>query len=251
MSKKLPVTVCMLCLNEEDRLGKTLRAVDEFAEWLIHDTGSSDRSVEMGQAAGAAVQARPWEGFSKTRISHFEEATQPWVLWIDADEVITPELVQELRALFADGIDLEHQAYELNRMIYFEGQWIKHGDWFPDWNVRLFRQGSWQMEERSVHESLEIDGSVGQLENYLEHHSFRSWADKEARSEKYAKLWAEMQLAKGKKSSLLSSNMRGLWKFLRGYVLKRGFLDGRLGWLVALSNARETTLKYSLLRRKN
>jgi len=247
MSSKLPISVCMLCLNEADRLPKTLKQVDAFAEWLIYDTGSTDNSIELGKKAGATVLERPWEGFSITRIKHFEEASQPWILWIDADEVVTPELVEELRQLFANGIDLEHNGYWLNRMIQFEGKWIRHGDWFPDWNVRLFRQGEWSMEEREVHESLEIRGSIDRVHSPLEHHSFRSWEDKEARSLKYAKLWAEMQLKKGKSSSTPAAFFRGIWKFLRGFIVKKGFLDGAIGFQIAVSNAKETYLKYSLL----
>lgn len=249
MSEKLPITVCMLSLNEADRLPLTLVPVEHFAEWLIYDTGSTDESIQIARDAGATVVERPWEGFSVTRIHHFKAATQPWILWIDADEVITPALVDELKALFSSGIDLEHQAYKLNRMIQFEGKWIRHGDWFPDWNVRLFRQGTWSMEERAVHESLEINGTIGEVQNYLEHHSFRSWEDKEKRSEKYAKLWAEMQKEKGKSAGALDPSLRAVWKFIRGYFLKAGFLDGAMGFKVALSNAKETKLKYSLLRK--
>jgi len=239
----------MLCLNEEDRLPRTLTNVKEFAQWLIFDTGSTDQSIQIARDAGAEVEQHPWEGFSLTRIKHFKQASQEWVLWIDADETITDELVAELRALL--NTTPAHAAYRLNRMIYFEGKWIKHGDWFPDWNIRLFQRGSWSMEERTVHESLEIDGSVGELQTPLEHHSFRSWDDKNQRSAKYAELWAQMQHEKGKKASTLSPITRGLWKFIRGYFLKAGILDGIIGFKIALSNAQESHLKYTLLRKMN
>jgi len=246
MPSPLPISVCMLCLNEEDRLPKTLAPVKEFAQWLIVDTSSVDNSISIARDAGAEVIERPWEGFSITRIKHFKEASQEWILWIDADEVIAPELIKELRELFNESP--KHTAYKLNRMIYFEGKWIKHGDWFPDWNVRLFHRDCWSMEERAVHESLEIDGTIGKLRTPLEHYSFRSWEDKEQRSTKYARLWAEMQAKKGKQTSPLSPITRGIWKFIRGYFLKLGFLDGKIGFQIALSNAKETYLKYQLLR---
>ena len=249
--EKLPVTVCMLCLNEADRLPRSLAAVGHFAEWLVFDTGSEDDSKEIARTAGATVRERPWEGFSRTRMRHFQEAGQPWILWVDADEVVTPELVEELRGLFQGGTEPPCQAYRLNRMIFFEGRWIRHGDWFPDWNVRLFRQGVWSMEERAVHESVRVEGSVGELASLLEHHSFRSWADKEERSRKYAVLWAGMAAERGRSCGPLSPILRAVWKFIRGYVLKQGFLDGAPGLRIALSNARETALKYRLLRGKS
>ena len=236
----------MLTLNEEDRLPLTLVPVQEFAQWLIVDTGSTDSSIAMARKAGAEVIQRPWEGYSITRMKHFQQASQEWILWIDADEVITPALMEELRQLFSS--PPKHRAYKLNRMIYFEGKWIKHGDWFPDWNIRLFHRDSWSMEERAVHESLDIQGSVGELQAPLEHHSFRSWQDKEQRSAKYAELWAKMQSEKGKKASRLAPLTRGIWKFIRGYILKAGILDGKIGFQIALSNAKETYLKYQQLR---
>lgn len=250
MHKPLPISVCMLSLNEADRLTKTLAPVDAFAEWLIFDTGSTDNSIQIAKDAGATVVEHPWEGFSKTRIAHFQQASQEWILWIDADELITDSLIKELQELFS--AQQEHSAYKLNRMIYFEDHWIRHGDWFPDWNVRLFHKDKWHMEERAVHESLEIEGSVGELHSPLEHYSFRSWQDKEQRSEKYAHLWAEMQATKGKKCTCISPLSRSVWKFIRGYVLKAGFLDGLIGLKIALSNAKETHRKYQLLyRQKN
>ncbi len=239
----------MLCLNEADRLPRTLTHVERFAQWLIYDTGSTDNSIQIAIDAGAQVEEHPWEGFSVTRIKHFQNASQEWILWIDADETITDDLIEELEQLFSN--PLEYAAYRINRMIYFDGKWVKHGDWFPDYNVRLFHRDCWSMEERAVHESLEINGKVGTLNSLLEHHSFRSWEDKEQRSARYAELWATMQHEKGKKASPLSPVTRALWKFFRGYFLKNGFMDGRIGWRIALSNAKETHLKYTLLRSAN
>ncbi len=249
MESPLPISVCTLCLNEADRLPRTLQQVDKFAQWLIFDTGSTDNSIQLARDAGAEVEEHSWEGFSVTRIKHFSRASRDWILWIDADETITPELLDELKQLFSK--PLEHAAYRINRMICFEGKWIKHGDWFPDYNVRLFHRDCWSMEERAVHESLDIKGTIGTLEALLEHHSFRSWEDKEQRSVRYAELWATMQAEKGKKASAFSPAFRAGWKLFRGFILKRGFLDGPMGWRVALSNARETHLKYSLLRQEN
>ena len=132
--------------------------------------------------------------------------------------------------------------------MYFEGKWIRHGDWFPDRVTRLFRADSWSMPLREIHESVEIDGSTGQLRETVPHYSYLDWADRQNRAEKYASLWAARQNRLGKSTSPLGPPLRAAWKLFRGLVIKRGFLDGAIGWKVAWSNSREVYLKYRLLR---
>ena len=249
--KKLPVSVCMLCLNESERLPNALKYLNHFAEWLVYDTGSTDDSANIARKMGATVASVTWEGFSRTRVRHFREARENWILWLDADEFLTEKGIEELQHVFENGEAELYDAFRLNRMIYFQGKWIRHGDWFPDWNVRLFRSNCWDMEDRSVHESLQINGKIGRLEEHLEHHSFTSWEDKERRSHKYAKLWAEMESEKGKRAAWWTPYLRGAWKFLKGFFVKKGFLDGIMGLRIAISNARETHLKYRLLKRQS
>lgn len=177
-------------------------------------------------------------------------ATQPWILWIDADEFITPDFVEELKALFSGGTDLSHSAFEVNRLMRFDGKWIRHGDWFPDRVTRLFRRDSWKMPERQVHESLEIDGTTGRIGAILPHYSYRSHDDRERRVESYTELWVEQQSQAGKRASLFSAPSRATWKFFRGLILKKGFLDGRIGFWIAWSNASEVFLKYKKLHER-
>ena len=165
----------MLTLNEEDRLTMSLPKLDIFSEVIIFDSGSTDNTRCLCEKIGAKIYDVKWEGFGTTRRKLFEAATQPWILWLDADEVITDELSDELKALFSK--ELKYDAYEVNRMVFFEGSWIRHGEWFPDWNTRLFKNDVWKMDDRAVHESLEINGSIGKLNKLLEHHSFRNWED--------------------------------------------------------------------------
>ena len=133
----LPVSVCIMVLNEEDRLERCLSRVNGFAEVVVLDTGSTDRSVAICREHGVDVHETRWEGYGKTRKKLFSLATQPWILWLDADELITDELAVELEALFAGPIGLD--AFEINLIVYFQGKWVRHGDWFPGWHVRLFK----------------------------------------------------------------------------------------------------------------
>lgn len=249
MSSRLPITVCTLCLNEEDRLASCLALADQFEEWIVLDTGSTDRSLEIAEEFAIRLEKTEWAGFSETRVTHFQMATQPWILWIDADEFMTQEFVDELRNLVQGETPPPHAAYSVNRLMRFEDRWIRHGDWFPDRVTRLFRSDSWSMPERAVHESLDINGTTGALKTPLPHYSYRDREDRQKRVEKYIRLWAEQQKLAGKKVSAGTPFLRGAWKLFRGLILKRGFLDGRTGVWIAWSNAAEVYRKYALLRR--
>lgn len=241
----MPISVCILTLNEEDNLKRTLPPLaGRFAEIVVFDSGSTDRSIEMCKVAGATVHEVQWEGFGTTRRKLFEAATQPWILWLDADEVITPALLDEISGLFADG-EPEKKAYSVNRMVFFEGKWIRHGEWFPDWVMRLFPADCWEMIELDVHESVKVSCPTGRLRNLIEHYSFKDWADLEKRSQKYAKLWAGEKSKTGRTPPSGGMVIARSWvRFVKGYIIKRGFLDGSHGRRIALSIAKEVRAKY-------
>ena len=183
----LPISVCILTLNEEENLLRTLAPLKgRFAEILVFDSGSTDRSIEMCEEAGATVHEVEWQGFGTTRRKLFEQASQPWILWLDADEVITEALFAEISDLFAS--QPEKKAYAINRMVFFEDKWIRHGEWFPDWVMRLYPSDSWEMVELDVHESVKVSCPTDQLQGLIEHYSFRDWEDLEKRSEKICKI---------------------------------------------------------------
>lgn len=243
----LPISVCILTKNEEVNLAKTLPPLaNHFAEIVIFDSGSTDRTVEMCRTAGATVHDVEWQGFGTTRRKLFEAAKQPWILWLDADEVIRPDLIEEIHQLFADSKEPEKYAYWINRMVYFEDKWIRHGEWFPDWVMRLFPADCWKMIELDVHESVEVSCPEAKLKGLIEHYSFRDWQDLEDRSERYAKLWATQRANNTDKSppSDLAIWARSWGRLFKGYLLKAGFLDGSHGWKIALSRAREVRMKY-------
>ena len=246
MPEPLPITVCTLCLNEAGNLPRCLQLREAFDEWIVLDTGSSDNSIAVAEALGARVERSLWLNFSATRRYHFSLARNRWILWIDADEEITPSFVEEIRNLLPR-ID-EHSAYTLNRQMFFQGNWIRHGDWFPDRVTRLFRDGDWTMPERTIHESLTIEGSIGSLKELIPHFSYKSWADRRKRIKAYSKLWAVNELKRGRNVSLATPLLRATWKFFRGFIFRGGILDGWLGFQIAFSNAGEVHRKYRCLR---
>lgn len=248
MKSQLPITVCMLCLDEEKHLAQTLDHVKDFAQWIVLDTGSSDRSIQIAKEAGAQVIERPFEGFSETRKKHFALADQEWILWLDADEELTQDFIDELKDLFKDG-NPAHKAYKMNRIMFFENKWIRHGEWFPDQVTRLFHRDHWSMAYSLVHESVSIDGSVGSLQTPVPHFSYSSWEDRTDRIQRYAVLWAQQHHQQGRYCSFHTPFLRASWRAFRSIVLKAGFLDGLLGIQIGISNGFETYLKYVHLRR--
>jgi glycosyltransferase involved in cell wall biosynthesis len=254
MAEALPVSVCMIVRNEVDRVPATLASLSpggaaRFAEVVVLDTGSDDGTIGACRAAGARVETAAWEGFAATRRRSFALATQAWILWLDADELLTDALHDALTRTFAAGVPAAVGGFEINRMVRFEERWVRHGDWFPDWNLRLFRADAWTMEDRRVHESVRVPGRIERLEGVLEHRSFRDWNDLRRRSARYARLWAEQERARGRRSWIGSAALHGAARFVRGYVVHGGALDGWLGLRIALHNAREAWQKHRLLAR--
>lgn len=248
---KIPVTACLLVKNEEDRLPRVLSSLSCFQEILVFDSGSEDQSIKLCLDFEARVEQVPWEGFGATRKKLFSAVSSPWVFWIDADEVVTKELAKELRALFA-GKGPRHCGYLVNRIVRFQERWIRHGEWFPDWNLRLFRADSWSMEEVAVHERVNLKvGKAERLDGLLEHHTYRSWDDFQSRSDLYVSLWAQEKMASGRNPFFLEGVLRASWKLFRAFILRGGFMEGMLGFRIARTNALEVYNKYKLLELLN
>lgn len=244
-TQKLPISVCMLVKNEEDRLTKSLPPLSIFKEVLVYDSGSTDKSINICKKYDAKVIQGEWRGFPETRKILFAQASQPWIFWLDADEVVTANLSKELSAINFESPHCE--GFEVNRKVFFENKWINHGEWFPDWNIRIFRSDCWQIEHRDVHEGIIIKGTSTRLKGLLEHHSYRNWNDRNLRMEKYSELWAQMKLQEGVKTFIAEGTLRGIWRFFRNYIIKLGFLDGILGLKISISIAKEVNLKYKKL----
>jgi len=244
-AQKLPISVCMLVKNEADRLVKSLPPLSIFEEILVYDSGSTDESIDICKKHHANVIQGEWLGFAETRKILFAQASQPWIFWLDADEVVTAELSKELRSI---NFESPHcQGFALNRKVLFENKWVNHGEWFPDWNIRIFRSDSWKMESRDVHEGIILKGTSERLNGLLEHHSYRDWNDRNSRIKKYAELWAQMKSQQGVSTFAGEGILRAIWRFFRNYIIKLGFLDGVIGFKISISIAKEVNLKYKNL----
>jgi len=230
MAQGLSVTI--ITRNEEERIRRCLEGVSWAQEIVVVDAESTDRTVEIVRAFTPKVFVRPWPGFSAQKNFAIAQATQPWILALDADEWVSPELREEIQAVLeADG---PLDGYYIPRKSFFLGRWIRHGTWFPDYQLRLFRRGRGAFQARSVHEAVEVKGRLGYLKTPLLHFSYHGIGDFVQRSNLYSSLAAQDLIRRGKRISLGDLLLRPLGRFCSMYFLHRGFLDGRHGLLLAI-----------------
>jgi glycosyltransferase involved in cell wall biosynthesis len=222
--------------DEVDRLGPSLASVTWADEVLVADTGSTDGTVELARAAGARVESIPWEGYVATRNRALALAAHDWVLVLDADEQVSPGLVEEIRRAVEspDGV----AAFRMPRLSHVGGQPIRHGVWSPDRKLRLgLRSRGLHAAGGRVHERIEIDGPVRDLSSPILHFPYRDVADAVRKNTLYAHLSALDRFDRGQRGSVLPVFFRPPLEFLKSWILKRGFLDGRAGVGVALLHA--------------
>lgn len=240
------LSVAIITLNEEDYIGQAIDSVQFADEIIVVDSGSTDATVEIAESKGAVVVHQDWLGYGAQKNKALSLCTYEWALSLDADECVTEKLQSEIKKVIAR--DSPYQGYMIPRLSQFIDRFLYHGGWYPDKQVRLVRNGSGQFSLIAVHESLLVEGKVGQLENDLLHFSYKSISDYIQRMDKYSSLAAEMALEKGKKVGNLALVAAIPRKFLEVYILKRGFLDGIHGFTVACLAAFGLFSRYAKIR---
>ena len=210
---------------------------------IVVDSGSTDGSLAIAQQWATRVEHRPWSGFGDQKNHALSLASLPWVLSIDADERVTPELAQEIQAFIGqDGAG--HMAAQLPRLSRYCGRDMHHSGWWPDPVCRLFKRGHGRFSDDLVHEKIICEGPVWRFKCLLLHDSFQNLNQVLHKLNQYSHEGALNLQRKGKQSGLGKAIGHGLWAFFRTYVLKRGFLDGREGFILAVSNAEGTYYRY-------
>lgn len=241
----MSLSIALITFNEVARLPACLASVAFADEVVVVDNGSTDGTVELARSLGARVLQTPdWPGFGPQKNRAVDMATGDWVLSIDADEQVTPELRAQILATIAKGGADGCVAYNISRRSSYCGQYMRHSGWYPDRVLRLFRRGHARFSDHAVHESLQADGPVGLLEGDLLHQSFADFESVLDKVNRYSSASAKALAARGKRGSLGKALAHGWWAFFRTYVLKRGFLDGQLGLALAISNAEGTYYRY-------
>lgn len=240
---EIALSVILITKNESRNIAACLKSVAFADEWIVVDSQSDDGTAETARAMGAQViTTTDWPGFGKQKNRALDAARGRWVLSLDADERVSPELAEHIREVVAR--DGPAEGYELSRISRFCGQWMRHGDWYPDRVTRLFRRGTARFSDDLVHERLEVQGRVERLPGDLLHDTMPSLDDALDKMNRYSGGRALDKVRAGKRGSLFAALTHGWWAFMRCYVFKRGFLDGRLGLVLAIYQAEGTYYRY-------
>ena len=216
---------------------------------VVVDTQSTDRTLAIAQRYGALISSPPdWLGFGPQKNRALDLASEDWVLSLDADERLTPELRAEIKSVLDKP---QTDCYAIPRLSWYCGRFMRHSGWTPDYVDRLFKRGSARFSTDLVHERLIPKGPVLRLKNQMLHYSFMNLAQVQEKMERYSTASAQQAFARGKTASPLKAIVHGAWSFFRTYILRAGFLDGPQGFSLACSNAQGTYLRYMKLWRLN
>ena len=245
-TEPMSLSVIIITKNEETNLQACLESVSFADQWIVVDNSSSDNTRAIAAAFGAEVtQTHTWPGFGPQKNLALSLASCEWVLSIDADERVTPELAAEIRqAITHRGAD----AFDIPRLTQFCGQWIHHCGWNPDLVLRLFRRGQARFSDDLVHERVLLSsGARTRLNSRLLHYSYPTPAHYWRKLEQYSLAWAEQSHARGKPSSMPRAVTSGLIAFIKSYFFRLGFLDGSMGFAVCAMQAQAAFGKYFTL----
>lgn len=234
----------MIAGNEAHRIRRTLASVAGWTSEIIIvlNDDVNDGTDKIAAEFGAKVFREPWKGFGPQKNSAVEKCTQSWVLNLDADEEVTPALRAEIqRAVSEPG---SHAAFCFPRLTQFCGRWIRHGDWYPDRQTRLWRRGQVRWSDAMVHESPVVNRTVGRLRAELRHYSMESMEHLIQKTLRYANDFAADCQARGRRAGFSDLLVRPPWRFCRSYIFKLGFLDGWRGFAIAWLTAFYTFLRY-------
>ena len=227
--------------NNAVDIGPCLDSLAFCDECIVVDSGSTDDTVAIARAKGAIVEYHDWIGFGPQKNFAKTLAKGDWILWLDADERITPALENEIMLAVAR---TDIAGCKISRLSTFCGQPMRHSGWHPDYVLRLFRRERGRWSDGIGHDHVILDGPVTTIPGVILHFAVRRLEDSLIRIDRYSSIGARIMIDKGRRVSFLSAISRGLWAFFRGYVLQRGFLDGRLGFVLAVANAEGTYYRY-------
>lgn len=244
----MTLTVSIITLNEEKNLARTLESVKKFAdEIVIVDSGSTDKTEEIAKNFNAKFYFQKWLGYGPQRNKAIELASSEWVLNIDADEEISEELAKKIADIKDDKND-KIDVFKINFMSVCFGKKIKHGGWSNSYRIRLFKKNSGRFNENNVHEEFITNSHIGKINEYILHHSYSDLEDYFTKFNKYTTLGAIEYYKKNKKASLVSIVLNPIYKFIRMYFFRLGFLDGLEGFILAITSSLYTMVKYYKLK---
>jgi len=241
----IPVSVILVVKNEELNLEDALQSVEGFSEIIVIDDFSTDKTLSIARKYTTNIFQIKWQGYSRQKQTGIDKASMPWVLVLDADERVTRALADEISSIVGNA---EFNAYYIPRKNFFLGRWIRHGGWWPDYTLRLFRKESARMEQREVHEKIIAACKTGYCKNPLEHYTYRQISEYIKKMDIYSTLAAKELHKNGTLSRIRQLVLNPPFTFFRMYLLQQGFRDGFYGFTLAVLYSFYTFLKYLKLR---
>ncbi len=239
----MSLSVIIITKNEAANLQDCLESVSFADEIIVVDSQSTDGTQEIAGSFGAKLEiTSDWPGFGPQKNRALDLATQDWVLSIDADERVTPELKEEILATITN--PHAPNCFAIPRLSWYCGKFMKHSGWYPDYVDRLFKRDTAKFSDHLVHERLLPQGPVGKLNNHFLHYSYRTFEQVLKKVDSYSSASAQQAFHQGKRCGFSDAFIHGFWAFFRTYVLRRGFLDGKHGLALAISNAATSYYKY-------
>jgi glycosyltransferase involved in cell wall biosynthesis len=247
---RMKISATVITFNEEENIAAALESLSWADEIIVVDSESADRTVEIARRYTDKVFVRQWPGYSDQKNFAADQARNDWVFSIDADERVSDELAREIELLALDA-GSKVAGFEMPRLTFYLGRWIKHSGWYPDYKLRLYdrKRARWRGEH--VHESLAADGEVIRLSGNLLHFTVRDASEHHLRIDRYTSLAAEQSYSQGKRASVAALFFTPLATFISSFIVKRGFLDGAQGLAIAFFAAHYAFLKALKLWEKN
>jgi len=240
--QEIKLSVIIITKNEQDLIRDCLQSISWADEIIVVDSGSTDSTLEICREYTKNILInKDWQGFGYQKNLALQQATGYWVLSIDADERVTADLKQQIQQAINAG---SHIAYEMPRLAYFLGKEMRHGGWWPDHVLRLFLREQGQFSNDIVHERVIVKDTIGRLNSPLLHYSYTSLEQVLVKNDSYSTAAAIKAHALGQHSSLGKAIVRAGWTFLRAYIIRAGFLDGKEGFIAALSKSEETYYRH-------
>ncbi len=240
------LTVTVITKDERRHIAAALASVAWADETIVVDAESADDTAALARPLATRVEVRAWPGYGAQKNYAASLASNDWILSLDADERVTPELAAEIRALL-EGTPAA-KGYRIPRVTWHLGRWIRSTDWYPDAQLRLYDRRAAQWDDRRVHEALHLEGAPGQLRHELRHYAYRDISHHLATIDRYTTLAAEQWRAEGRRAGVLDLLLHPPFAFLRNYILRRGIGDGAAGLIVSVLNSYYVFLKFAKLR---
>lgn len=247
LNRMTQLSLVVITRNAEQHIADCLNSVPFAVDKVVLDNGSTDKTLEIAQRCGARIFSEEWRGYGPQKRRATELAKTDWVLSLDADEALSDGAQVELKEIFEQAaMDPRIDAYKLPRLSFHMGQWIHHGGWYPDWQVRLYNRKRANWTNVQLHEKVEAK-SIARVQAPILHWVFKDLADQVGRNNRYSSLGAENFAKDGVQFSLFHLITKPWVKFIETYFLKKGFLDGVPGFVIAVGAAYSVFLKWAKL----